>query len=269
MINEARYSFTCQLFALSEVKKSGDFFYSPLCFEGAISSMLSAIGNGVNILVNNPEALANRIQKNNLKTKSLSYGGPMAFPYESLCLWHTPTVYDINNPTNTQKCQHLVHVQRINDKAIYINYAFCESTQKIDRIGGELDFSWVLVPYGILFILPKYTLFDTPVLPLPPSLEWHTRLRQAVIDVKTGVEPDGGMALVSLLKDKSEDQRKEALQTIIPGVFEVFLGFLDHLVDKTLIQTPGNEEKLVVPDPEHASDMIFSDINYQRVELKI
>jgi hypothetical protein len=255
---------------LPMIKNKEDFMYSHLCFDGALENMLHTVEQGTNILISNPESVAHKIEISsvNKNESGIQYSGPLSFPFDSVCLWHTPLMFDPSDPKNPKKSQHLIHAQKINNKAVYFDYAYCEENFKVDRVGGEMDFSWVLIPYGILFILPPYSLCETPILPLPKNLENHVRLRQSIINVKTGKEPDASMALVSLLKDKNSSHKNEAMEILIPGVFEIFFGFLEHMVKGDLSQSPKVEEKLVIPDPKHVSDMVFSEVQYQNVAIK-
>ena len=268
MINEAQYSFLCQQLSAPLMAKSEDFFYHPICFMETIKEIISAIRTGTNMLVSDPESMAARLEKKSFtnKGKGLLYKGPDRFPFESLCLWHTPKMLDKNG--DTQKACHLMCIQRLNRNVVYINYAESDSTKKIDRIGGEMDFSWGLIPFGFIFALPPDTILKTPLLPLPAVMSNNIRLRKKIIDIKTG--QDENSTFVSLLRDgggESGEIFKYSSNFLLPGIFEVFLGFLEHFNKGDLIQTTMAEEKLVIPCPNEEAEII-PEIIYKSIEFK-
>jgi hypothetical protein len=246
------------------VSKEPDFPYHPQCYKDTLIGMLSAIEHGTHVVITDPEAIT---QKLDIKNKSLNYTGPAAFPYESLCLWFTPKILDAST-RETVRAEHFLCAQRINNKAIYINYAICDEKKAVDHTGGEMDFSWYVLPFGALFTLPPDTIDDTPILPLRGTLSINTRLRKRVVEIKTGQAQDSALTFISLFRNGSEKPENDNLAYLIPGICQVFFGFLGHLMKKDLKQNIGVEEGFVINDPEGGPPETFSEITYQNVSLK-
>lgn len=269
MIQEALYSFICQSYAVCNPEFKAIF---PLDNKSTIVNLnvlMHSIKTGSHYIVENPEQIATHdiLDK---KRHAIKYRGPVVFPFETLCLWFTPRIFNVSNPSSEIKEKHLICVNRINSKALHFIYAVADFEDKgINHYDGEIDFSWSIVPYTLLFSLPPYQLYESPLLPLPPVLSNNIRLKNEIVSIKTGKKDDTSMAFISMEKNNAQEMFSDAVQYLFPGIFEFFLGFLEKY-DKGLLNSEmGEEEEFFIKGEEAWSpdEMLSSKITYQRITL--
>ena len=113
IIRQACYSFLCQHLLLSE----NSFEYENDAFDRetnlyVIKSILASLVDGTNLFVDNPEKVAETdIEKRMNKDSgslTLDFKLPPSYPFDSLCLWYTPGVYNQESGEVT-KAYHFIH----------------------------------------------------------------------------------------------------------------------------------------------------------------
>ena len=260
-INKALYCFLGQWEALNQhnhkLFSHMNIHYGAL--RNALEGITSSIIHGTNIVISNPEVVALPL-KNRISENGFSYRGPMLFSYKSLCLWYMPNVLSSDGMV---KERHLLCIQRINEKAIYINYAISEDEEERIQEGyGNLN--WIVIPAGLLFVFPPYDLVETPILPLPEILNQNIRLKKSILDIKGDINGEKtSMKMVSLLRTPSSEDDQGSQFYFIPGFFEVFCGFLTHLMGKTLYQ-----KSMVEPGLYDLPEIKYMDVEFKKKRSK-
>lgn len=255
MINNALYSFICQTLP---GYKAEDFHH--LCFDTTVNSIIDAIKTGKNISIGDPELIATDGEfifnpKTNLVEWSSTESCPQEFPFETLCLWHTPVAVDMGGTIEPIRHQHLICVRRISPNIVFVNYALCQESPNIQRSIGEPDYSWEIIPYGCLYSFPfnpnKVTIPD-----IPACLADNFRLK---LKIKDDLESSlNGLEFVCFYRDgENRKNLTHAMGYFTPG-YTILMGFLEKM--EKMVLKPKTDPKIEINNPRFPKEL--PEVNY-------
>ena len=251
IIEQACYSFICQHMALcSNLPELKNSPFDKDILQYTVGSIINSIKYGINIFTDNPEKIAIRDIENRRVKKSGKSGidiqFPPSYPFDSLCLWFTPMVYIPETKENIKE-YHFIHTQKLNTNAFNLTYVKCH---KLKKISENVNLEWDILPISVMITLED-TIKRTPLLPLPEINDiYNYRLRQKIIDIKSGKENDTSICFYDLLHEIiTEDEKKYYTHNyLFPGIFQFLFGFLEKLNTKILKQTREFTEPIVIDD---------------------